>query len=75
MVNPLWSWGLTCVGAVGIYLAGKKSKWGWAVGIGVQPLWAIYATVTEQYGFYLSVVIYGGVYIKNFLAWRNSSTS
>lgn len=65
-----WSWILTAVGVFGLYLAGRKNKAGWAVGIGAQSLWIAYALSTEQYGFLVSALAYGWVYTKNFLAWR-----
>ena len=65
-----WSWALTVVGVFGLWLAGRKSPWGWAVGLGAQGLWIAYALVTVQYGFLFSAGAYGFVYAKNFLAWR-----
>lgn len=60
------------VGVFGLWLAGRKSKWGWAVGLGAQALWIIYAIATEQWGFIVSAAIYGAVYAKNFSSWRKS---
>lgn len=65
-----WSWVLTAVGVFGLWLAGRKSPWGWAVGFGAQGLWIAYALVTVQYGFLASAVAYGSVYARNFLAWK-----
>jgi hypothetical protein len=66
----LWSYALALVGIVGIYLAGKKNLWGWAVGVFAQILWIVFALITNQYGFIVSAVAYGFVYGKNFLVWR-----
>jgi hypothetical protein len=66
----LWSFLLAAVGIYGLYLAGKKNVWGWAVGVFAQVLWIIFSIVTEQYGFIISAVAYATVYAKNFLAWR-----
>lgn len=65
-----WSWILTAVGVFGLYLAGRKSPWGWAVGIGAQVLWFAYAVSTRQWGFVVSCIAYGAVYVRNFQAWR-----
>ena len=65
-----WSLALAAVGVFGLWLAGRKSRWGWAVGFGAQVLWVAYATVTHQYGFYISAVAYGWVYGRNYLSWR-----
>jgi hypothetical protein len=40
------------------------------VGIGAQVLWIAYATATQQWGFYISALAYGWVYVKNALAWK-----
>ncbi len=65
-----WSWILTAIGVFGLWLAGRKSHWGWAVGLGAQALWLTYAIGTRQYGFIVSAFCYGWVYLKNFRAWR-----
>lgn len=65
-----WSYLLMAVGVFGLWLAGRKSVWGWAVGLGAQVLWVAYALVTVQYGFVISAVAYGAVYLKNYLTWR-----
>jgi hypothetical protein len=67
-----WSWALTAVGVFGLWLAGRRSPWGWAVGIGAQVLWLAYAISTKQWGFLVSCFAYGAVYIKNFRAWRRA---
>ncbi|SCF78891.1 hypothetical protein GA0115259_1025516 [Streptomyces sp. MnatMP-M17] len=69
-MNPYWSYLLTAVGVFGLYLAGRKSPAGWAVGVAAQLLWFAYAVSTEQWGFIVSCLAYGWVYSKNFLAWR-----
>lgn len=69
-----WSWILSAFGVFGIWLAGRKNKMGWAVGMAAQLLWTAYATLTHQYGFLVSAVLYFWVYAKNFLAWRSETT-
>lgn len=66
-----WSWLLTVVGVTGLYLAGSRSRRraGWAVGMGAQFLWIAYAIATTQYGFIISSLCYGAVYLRN---WRNA---
>lgn len=70
----IWSFVLAAVGIAGIYLAGKKSKWGWALGLAAQVLWLIFAVVTAQYGFILTAVAYGAVYGKNLWQWHREET-
>ncbi|UOK18332.1 PnuC-like nicotinamide riboside transporter [Arthrobacter phage BruhMoment] len=67
--NFIWSVALAVVGLVGMHIAGNKSHWGWFIGLMAQLLWIIFATVTGQYGFYLSAVGYGLMYGKNWRKW------
>lgn len=69
-MNPYWSYILTSVGLLGLWMAGRKYSGGWAVGIGAQALWAAYAIATGQWGFLVSAGLYGFVYTRNFVAWR-----
>jgi hypothetical protein len=75
-VNPFWSYLLTAVGIFGLWLAGRASTraGGWAVGIGAQTLWIAYAVSTEQWGFIASALLYGSVYIRNFILSRKAGT-
>jgi hypothetical protein len=69
-VNPYWSYLLTAVGVFGLYLAGRKDRRGWMVGIGAQVLWIAYATATHQWGFYVSALAYGFINWRNLRAWK-----
>lgn len=71
-MNQTWSYLLTAVGVIGLYLAGRRMPAGWLIGLCAQGLWIAYATATHQYGFYLSAAAYGFVYAKNFLAWHRA---
>jgi nicotinamide riboside transporter PnuC len=66
----IWSTGLAVIGLIGMEIAGRKSHWGWFIGLCAQVLWVIFATVTMQYGFYLSAAGYGWMYGKNWWKWR-----
>ena len=66
----IWSFVLAAVGIAGIYLAGRRSKWGWGLGLAAQVLWLVFAVVTAQYGFILTAVAYGAVYGKNLWQWH-----
>lgn len=68
--NLVWSLVLAAVGIYGIYLAGSKNIWGWAVSFAAQLLWIIFALVTAQYGFILSALVYGWVYARNYIRWK-----
>lgn len=68
-VGLIWSYGLAAVGILGIVLAGRKNAWGWAVGLGAQSLWIVYAAITAQYGFIVSAIVYAAVYYHNWSKW------
>lgn len=65
----VWSYSLAAVGIAGIILAGRRNAWGWAIGLGAQVLWIIYAVVTSQYGFIVSALAYAIVYYRNWSTW------
>lgn len=73
MTGMIWSFVLAGVGILGIIIAGRKSHWGWLIGAGAQVLWLIYAIVTVQYGFILSALAYGAVYLWNWWKWRQDA--
>lgn len=68
-MNQWWSWILTSIGIIGLYLVGKHSLWGWVIGAGVQFLWLTYAIVTRQWGFLVSAFAYGSINIRNYMRW------
>lgn len=65
----IWSFILAAIGILGLVLAGKKMKIGWAIGLGAQVLWIIFALVTHQWGFIISAFAYGFVYGRNWYLW------
>lgn len=65
----LWSWLLTVVGVTGMYLVGNKNRNGWLVAVASQGLWITFAIITGQLGFIVAAVIYGTIFIKNYLNW------
>ena len=69
----IWSWALAVVGVVGIYFVGKKTLWGWFVLLFNETLWIAYAIVTEQYGFIVSAIAYGAVYIQSYIHWKRDA--
>lgn len=69
--NWVWSLVLAAIGVFGLWVAGRRSAWGWLIGLGSQLLWVAYAFATAQYGFLLSAVAYGIVYGRNFWRWES----
>lgn len=68
-VSPYWSYLLTAVGVLGLYLAGRRLGWAWLIGLAAQGLWIAYAIATEQWGFIASAFAYGWVYARNARRW------
>lgn len=72
-MEQAWTWALSAVGLLGLWLAGRKSPWGWAVGVGAQVLWLVYGVTTGRPAFVVSAIAYATVYSRNFVRWRCSS--
>lgn len=68
--DALWSWGLTAIGLTGFWITGSGRIVGWCVNIAAQGLWLAYAIQTEQPGFVVSALAYGGIFTRNWLAAR-----
>jgi len=62
MLPTYWSYVLSLVGALGVLLimSGKIAAGAW-VGLGNQVLWAAYAWVSKQGGFWFSVALYTSI--------------
>lgn len=71
----IWSFVLAAIGIFGIYLAGKKNKFGWLIGFSSQFVWIIYAVATQQYGFIFSAFAYAWVYGLNFRKWNKDESN
>lgn len=61
---------MATAGCAGLILAGKGYWQGWAIGLAVQPVWAVFAFVTKGYGLLITCIMYGTVYAKNLIKWR-----
>lgn len=75
MTATTWYWSvlLAGFGLIGLYLAGRRNYWGWAVGLVDELLWVVYAVRTQQWAFCASAVAYGWVYVRNLRAWSHSA--
>lgn len=63
-VTQWWSWILCGIGVTGLYVAARTPRIGWRINIGAQVLWATYGLATRQWGFVVSAVAYGAVFIR-----------
>lgn len=66
---------MAACGCLGLILAGRGMWQGWAIGLAVQPVWAIFALLTKGYGLLLTCLMYGTVYGKNLIKWRRERES
>lgn len=66
----IWSWILGAVSVCTVYIALHGKWYAWAVGWFAQALWAIYAILTNQYGFLVSCIAFVAVYYTGFRKWR-----
>ncbi len=60
---------MAAAGCLGMILAGRGMWQGWAIGLAVQPVWAVFAVLTEAYGLLITCLMYGTVYAKNLAKW------
>lgn len=68
-MSQIWSWALSCIGVVGIYLTGRKNWRGYAVGIVTECAWVWYSILSKQWGFIFGSTIYISVYLFNINKW------
>ena len=74
-----WTWALTVVQVMALWVAGRGQAWGWMVGSAVQPGWIAYALLTDQPGFIVGCAISTGVQLSAYLRadmgrWNLAST-
>jgi hypothetical protein len=69
------SWVLGVGGACGMWLAGRKSWTGWAVGLAMQPVWLLFAWRAHAWGLIVSPLLYGSVYARNLARWHRERGS
>lgn len=60
---------LGAAGIAGIFIAGSGRWQGWLIGLLVQPVWLIFAVVTQSWGLLVLPFGYGWVYARNLRAW------
>jgi hypothetical protein len=67
-----WSWLLTGMGVIWLWLAGSGRWWAWGLGIATECCWIAYALATRQYGFVVGAIAYGAIHARNLhVEWRS----
>jgi hypothetical protein len=62
---------LATVELIGMYMAAKRHRWGWAVLVVDQALWFAYAIVTGQWGFLATATVWGAMFLGDHMAWND----
>jgi hypothetical protein len=68
-----WTWALTGLQVMAMWVAGRGQAWGWMVGSAVQPGWIAYALLTDQRGFVIGCAISTGVQFSAYLRANGSA--
>lgn len=58
----------------GMWLAGNKNYWGWALGIANQGLWLAFIIVFEAWGLLPLMFALLFIYSRNLIRWRNEAS-
>jgi hypothetical protein len=73
MIEWWWSYILFTFPLATTYLAGRKRRSAWSIGLLGIAVWNMYAWTTDQLGFIVINFIFLGVYIKNWMAWNDTT--
>ena len=65
-----FSYLLSIISLVTLWLIGNKNKAGFILGLLNQVLWVWYALMLKQYGLLVGVIAYAVIYIRNLIKWN-----
>ena len=65
-----FSYLLSIISLVTLWLIGNKNKAGFILGLLNQILWIWYALMLKQYGLLVGVIAYAVIYIRNLIKWN-----
>ena len=60
---------LSALSLLSLWLMGNKNKLGIVVGLANQLLWVVYAVMLKQYGLLIGVIAYTIIHIRNLVKW------
>ena len=60
---------LSALSLLSLWLMGNKNKLGIVVGLANQLLWVVYAVMLKQYGLLIGVIAYTIIPIRNLAKW------
>ena len=64
-----FSFMLSALSLLSLWLMGNKNKLGIVVGLANQLLWVVYAVMLKQYGLLIGVIAYTIIHIRNLAKW------
>ena len=59
----------SCLGFVGMWLAGNRRRIGWAIALGSEVLWVVYSLLLHQPALLPFCLMWGAVYWRNYRRW------
>lgn len=59
----MWSYLLAVTGLAAVAATARRPRLGWTLHVTAQTLWVVYAIRTAQWGFLITAVAYGAVYL------------
>lgn len=59
--------------AVSVYLAGNRQTLSWPLGILAQFIIGVYGVATHHWGWLISPLIVGPLFVRNWVKWRRES--
>ena len=62
------------LGFIGVYLAGRHKRYGWAVGFASEAAWTLWGLTSHNPGIYPWCLIWAVIYARNWWSWRNRET-
>ena len=69
MSTNTFSYILSALSLLSLWLMGNKNKLGIVVGLANQLLWVVYALMLKQYGLLIGVIAYTIIHIRNLVKW------
>ena len=70
-----FSYVLSIVSLISLWLIGNKNKYGFVVAILNQGLWTWYAIMLKHYGLFLGVVAYTIIHVRNLIKWSKDKNN
>ena len=69
MLDTIAQIGITIFGIISITMVAKKNKWGFVIGLISQPFYFITAIINQQWGVFVTTVIYTFSWLLGIYEW------